>query len=161
MTPLWWAPTATRMHSLINRTPLSAGQNINAGFHFAECHFPYETPANDVRQSLQDTGVKMLCLKTTLGANGQENFGVAPRVGRECEAQDGIDEALAYAATVGSPNINVVRGKTGRGEPDSGEIDYPWLLKKFATLGWRGCVGAEYQPRTTTETGLGWMSAHS
>lgn len=230
----------------------------NAGFNFVECHFPYDTPANELRQALQDTGLKLLCLNTTLGVNGQDDFGVAARVGRESEAQDCIDQALAYAAAVGCPNINVVPGKTGRatgsesvfqknlalacekaaasnitvfiepinqrsapsfhcstinqalativgvgannlkimfdcfhvqiaegdllthftraqehighiqfsaihdrGEPDVGEIDYPWLLNQFLSAGWRGCVGAEYQPRTTTDEGLGWMSAYS
>lgn len=47
-----------------------------------------------------------------------------------------------------------------RGEPDSGEIDYRWLLDELDALGWSGFVGAEYQPRTTTEAGLGWMNAY-
>ncbi len=47
-----------------------------------------------------------------------------------------------------------------RGEPDAGEIDYPWLLGELDALGWTGFVGAEYQPRATTSAGLGWMDAY-
>ncbi|WP_137134062.1 TIM barrel protein [Rhizobium sp. FKY42] len=45
-----------------------------------------------------------------------------------------------------------------RGEPDSGEIDYPYVLSRLAFLGWDHPVGAEYRPRATTDAGLGWMS---
>tara|TARA_R100001086_G_scaffold218680_1_gene135460 strand:+ start:1107 stop:1913 length:807 start_codon:yes stop_codon:yes gene_type:complete len=48
-----------------------------------------------------------------------------------------------------------------RGEPDEGEIAYDRLLPAMADLGWDGHVGAEYRPRTTTDAGLGWMSAYN
>lgn len=48
-----------------------------------------------------------------------------------------------------------------RGEPDTGEIDYPWLLAQIDRLGYAGFVGAEYRPRAMTDAGLGWISAHS
>ena len=44
-----------------------------------------------------------------------------------------------------------------RHEPDEGEVDYPALLKWLDDLGYKGYVGAEYKPRTTTDAGLGWM----
>ena len=44
-----------------------------------------------------------------------------------------------------------------RGEPDSGEVNYPWLLRHLDGLGYEGHVGAEYRPRGTTEAGLGWL----
>lgn len=44
-----------------------------------------------------------------------------------------------------------------RGEPDSGEVDYSWLMAHLAALGYQGYVGAEYHPKCTTEAGLGWM----
>ncbi len=45
----------------------------------------------------------------------------------------------------------------GRHEPGSGEIDYGHLLSRLDTLGYRGWVGCEYRPMTTTEAGLTWM----
>lgn len=46
-----------------------------------------------------------------------------------------------------------------RGEPDNGEINYPWLLRLFDQVGYQGWIGCEYQPRGTTHAGLGWLDA--
>jgi hydroxypyruvate isomerase len=45
----------------------------------------------------------------------------------------------------------------GRGEPGTGEINYAWLFRHIDALGWRGHIGCEYKPRTTTQEGLGWI----
>jgi hydroxypyruvate isomerase len=47
----------------------------------------------------------------------------------------------------------------GRHEPGTGEIHYPFLLAHLDRIGYRGWVGCEYRPATTTEAGLGWMAA--
>ena len=47
----------------------------------------------------------------------------------------------------------------GRNEPGTGEINYPFLFRHLDTLGYRGWVGCEYKPRTTTVEGLGWHAA--
>jgi hydroxypyruvate isomerase len=47
----------------------------------------------------------------------------------------------------------------GRNEPGTGEINYPFLFRHLDTLGYRGWVGCEYKPRTTTLDGLGWHAA--
>lgn len=45
----------------------------------------------------------------------------------------------------------------GRNEPGTGEINYAFLFRHLDALGWKGYVGCEYKPRTTTLEGLGWM----
>ena len=45
----------------------------------------------------------------------------------------------------------------GRNEPGTGEINFAWLLRHLDALGWKGYIGCEYRPRTTTLEGLGWM----
>ena len=45
-----------------------------------------------------------------------------------------------------------------RAEPDEGELDYRHVLKHIDTIGYKGFVGAEYHPRSSTEVGLGWRS---
>jgi len=45
----------------------------------------------------------------------------------------------------------------GRNEPGTGEINYPFLFRQLDALGWKGYVGCEYKPRTTTLEGLGWI----
>ncbi|MEM9892180.1 MAG: TIM barrel protein [Actinomycetota bacterium] len=47
-----------------------------------------------------------------------------------------------------------------RGEPDTGEIDYRFVLGQLDALGYTGWVGAEYHPRTTTDAGLGWLAPY-
>ncbi|MGB0866824.1 MAG: hydroxypyruvate isomerase family protein [Granulosicoccaceae bacterium] len=225
-----------------------------AGFDAVECHFPYDTPASEVRAALDRTKLPMLSLNTRLGVNGQQDFGVAARPDRVEEARQAIDEAIAYAASVGCLNINVVPGKTAgvlgaelcfrenlayaceraaasdisvliepisqhaapnfhcssvedalltinavgaenlklmldcfhtqlmqgnleqrlrdslphlghiqisavhdRGEPDTGEIDYGYLLAAVDAMGWSGYIGAEYKPRSDTDAGLQWL----
>lgn len=44
----------------------------------------------------------------------------------------------------------------GRNEPDSGELDYRWLLEAIHKAGYAGWVGAEYIPRADTTEGLSW-----
>ena len=46
----------------------------------------------------------------------------------------------------------------GRHEPGSGEINYPFLFALLDRLGYAGWVGCEYQPMTTTEAGLAWLT---
>ncbi len=229
-----------------------------AGFEAVECHFPYEVDANDVKEALTETGLTMLGINTRLGINGPDDFGVLARHDRLDEAKGYIDEAIAYAATIGAKNINAVAGKTGGGEqaeeiyrrnltyaceqarphgitlliepmnhrdapayhvttieqaietikavgvdnlklmfdcyhtqisqgdlterlkialpyighvqfasvpqrtePDKGEINYPNLFASLDDMGWKGFVGAEYRPISTTDAGLGWMDAYS
>ena len=45
----------------------------------------------------------------------------------------------------------------GRHEPGSGEINYPWLFGHIDRIGYKGWIGCEYKPATTTEAGLGWV----
>ena len=47
----------------------------------------------------------------------------------------------------------------GRNEPGTGEINYPFLFRHLDAIGYRGWIGCEYKPRTTTVDGLGWYAA--
>lgn len=42
-------------------------------------------------------------------------------------------------------------------EPDTGEVNYDYLLSLLETHGYQGHVGCSYTPRLTTEAGLKWM----
>ena len=44
----------------------------------------------------------------------------------------------------------------GRNEPGSGEINYAFLFAHLDRIGYKGWIGCEYKPATTTEAGLGW-----
>jgi hydroxypyruvate isomerase len=47
----------------------------------------------------------------------------------------------------------------GRGEPGTGEINYPWLFRHIDSIGYDGWIGCEYKPRSDTVNGLGWREA--
>jgi hydroxypyruvate isomerase len=51
-----------------------------------------------------------------------------------------------------------VADSPGRGEPGTGEINYPFVLDAIEALGYDGWIGLEYNPTTaTTEESLGWL----
>jgi hydroxypyruvate isomerase len=49
-----------------------------------------------------------------------------------------------------------IAGVPGRHEPDIGEINYRWLLRRIDDLGYGGWVGCEYRPLVDTRSGLRW-----
>jgi hydroxypyruvate isomerase len=48
----------------------------------------------------------------------------------------------------------------GRGEPGSGEINYPFLFEFIDRLGYDGWIGCEYKPVKGTVQGLGWIKPY-
>ncbi|WP_119353184.1 hydroxypyruvate isomerase [Azohydromonas sediminis] len=47
----------------------------------------------------------------------------------------------------------------GRHEPGTGELNWAFLFAHLDRIGYRGWIGCEYKPATTTEAGLGWRQA--
>ena len=81
-----------------------------AGFAAVECHWPYDTPAEDIKAALTETGLPMLGLNTHRGnvAGGDNGLSALPeRVG---EARAAIDQAIAYAASIGCGAVHVMAG---------------------------------------------------
>ncbi len=62
-----------------------------------------------------------------------------------------LSEALPWVGHV------QVAGVPGRHEPTRCEIDYDWLLRQLAGLGYDGWIGAEYLPAGDTDEGLDWF----
>lgn len=100
---------------------------------------------------------------------------------------DNSCDAIAFIQSVGEPNVRLlydvyhmqrmegnltanlrehkeyighiqIADSPGRGEPGTGEINFPYVLQAVEELGYEGYVGLEYLPRTTdTETSLRWL----
>lgn len=49
-----------------------------------------------------------------------------------------------------------IAGVPERHEPDTGEVNYPYLFELLDRLGYQGWVGCEYFPAGRTEDGLSW-----
>lgn len=81
-----------------------------AGFHAVECHWPYETDPKEVSSALEDTGLTMLGLNTRRGDVAGGDNGLSAIPDRVDEARAAIDEALGYAAAIGTPNVHVMAG---------------------------------------------------
>lgn len=81
-----------------------------AGFDAVECHWPYVSPADEVKATLDETGLRMLGLNTRRGDVGAGDNGLSAIPGRESEAREAIDEAIAYATAIDTPNIHVMAG---------------------------------------------------
>ncbi|MCC1494642.1 hydroxypyruvate isomerase family protein [Cognatishimia sp. F0-27] len=79
-----------------------------AGFAAVECHWPYDTPVQELRAALKATGLPMLGLNTRRGAPGENGLAALP--GRETEARAAIDEAIAYADAIDAQAIHVMAG---------------------------------------------------
>lgn len=79
-----------------------------AGYDAVEFHWPYETPIDDVRAALSETGLPVLGLNTLRGQPGENGLSALP--GREVEAREVIDQAIAYADAVDAHAIHVMAG---------------------------------------------------
>jgi len=81
-----------------------------AGFDAVECHFPYQTPAPDVKAALTKTGLAMLGLNTIKGDESKGDNGLCAIPSRVSEARAAIDQAIDYAREINTPNIHVMAG---------------------------------------------------
>lgn len=82
-----------------------------AGFSAVECHFPYDHPAQTIRDVLDETGLHMVGLNVGYGPGGADDFGLAARPGRSVEGRSLIDEAISYGTTLGVDYVSVTAGK--------------------------------------------------
>ncbi|MEL6978816.1 MAG: TIM barrel protein [Pseudomonadota bacterium] len=85
-----------------------------AGFDAVECHWPYETPAEEVRAALAETGLPLLALNTSRGDVAAGAFGLSALAGQAAQARAAIDEALAYAEETGAMAVHVMAGNALR-----------------------------------------------
>ncbi len=88
--------------------PMAIAEAKAAGFIAVECHWPYDTPAEDTARALRDAGLRMLGINTVRGKPGENGLAALP--GREIEARAAIDQALEYAARIDAGTVHVMAG---------------------------------------------------
>ncbi len=76
-----------------------------------------------------------------------------------CQIMEG-DLAMHLKELIGVVDHVQVAGVPDRHEPDTGEINYPYLFDLLDEVGYAGWVGCEYQPKRRTEDGLGWFAPY-
>lgn len=105
-----------------------------AGFDAVEFHFPYDVPAENVRQLLSEMGLPAIGLNTRPGDSQAGDFGLAALPGREAEARAVIDEAFRYARAIGAGYVHVMAGKPGGSEGGAARRVYLDALDHAAAL---------------------------
>ncbi len=81
-----------------------------AGFDAVECHWPFATPAAEVRSALDKTGLQMLGLNTVRGDVAAGENGLSALPDRVDDAVSAIDEAISYASAISCKAVHVMAG---------------------------------------------------
>ncbi len=81
-----------------------------AGFEAVEFLFPYEYSAAEVRQRLDDNGLRLALFNMPPGDWGEGERGLACLPGRGAEFRAGVAQALDYAAALGCPMLHCMAG---------------------------------------------------
>lgn len=82
----------------------------SAGFKAIELHWPYETPADEVKRRCATHGLALLGLNTPLGDTAKGDFGLGAQAGRQSEFRDGFQKSMDYARIAGATSIHVMAG---------------------------------------------------
>lgn len=86
-----------------------------AGFRAVELHWPYDTPAAEVRARCDARRVTLLGVNTSRGREGESGLGALP--GREAEFAAAVDQAIAFCVAAGGSAIHCMAGVIGDADP--------------------------------------------
>ncbi len=80
------------------------------GFRAVEFLFPYEHPAQVIRDELDRHGLQQVLFNAPPGSFEAGERGIAGLPGRRDEFQQGIAQAIEYAKVLGCPRVHVMAG---------------------------------------------------
>lgn len=89
-----------------------------AGFTTVELQFPYEAPAEELRQRLHANGLTLVLHNLPAGDWAAGERGIACHPERVAEFRDGVARAITYAQTLGVTQLNCLAGKAPAGVSD-------------------------------------------
>ncbi|MCI7717870.1 MAG: hydroxypyruvate isomerase family protein [[Pasteurella] aerogenes] len=79
-----------------------------AGFKYVEYLWPYDYPAAELKEKLDQFGLKQVLFNTAAGDVSKGEWGVSAIPGREVDSHRDIDTALEYALALGCPNVHIM-----------------------------------------------------
>lgn len=82
-----------------------------AGFKYVEFLFPYDYPAEQIRQLLDDNGLTLVLHNLPAGNWGAGERGIAANPARKDEFRAGVAKGIEYAKVLGVPRLNALAGK--------------------------------------------------
>lgn len=96
-----------------------------AGFAGVEYLFPYEFAADEIAAALKANGLTQALFNCPAGDWQAGERGLACLPGREAACREGIDQALAYAQTLGCSQVHLMAGIVpARSDPALVEMTY-------------------------------------
>lgn len=108
---------AANLSMLFTEVPLLErfDRAARAGFKSVEVQFPYEAPAAAIRERLVANRQRMVLHNLPAGDWAAGDRGIACNPARQDEFRAGVAQAIAYATTLGVPQLNCLAGKPGPG----------------------------------------------
>ncbi|MGE5615888.1 MAG: 2-oxo-tetronate isomerase [Bacillota bacterium] len=76
-----------------------------------------------------------------------------------CQIVEG-DLAMKIRKYIANVAHMQIAGVPERHEPDTGEVNYPYLFGVIDEVGYPGWIGCEYHPKAGTSEGLGWIAPY-
>ena len=112
---------AANLSMLFTEVPLLErfGRAARAGFSTVELQFPYEVTAEAMREQLVAHRLKMVLHNLPAGDWAAGDRGTACDPARVDEFRAGVPKAIAYAKTLGVPQLNCLSGKAPAGIDDA------------------------------------------
>ena len=103
---------AANLTLLFNELPFLErfGAAAAAGFRGVEYLFPYDFPQHQLAAALQQYGLQQVLHNLPAGDWTAGERGIACHPGRRDEFKAGVDRAIAYAQTLGCPQLNCLAG---------------------------------------------------
>lgn len=89
-----------------------------AGFEAVEFMFPYEYPAEVLKEALDAAGLKLTLFNLPAGNWGAGERGIAAHPDRRNEFREGVEKALRYAKVLNTSRINCLVGKQVAGHTE-------------------------------------------
>jgi 2-dehydrotetronate isomerase len=90
-----------------------------AGFPAIEMHWPYDTPAENVRSRCEQRGLKLLGVNTSRGDHSKGEFGLGAVSGREDEFQAAVDQSVNFCVAANGSAIHCMAGKVEPNRKDA------------------------------------------
>lgn len=89
-----------------------------AGFRAIELHWPYDVPAEKVREACAQNSLVLLGINTITGEAAKGEFGLGALVGRERDFQASVDQSIAYCRASGATSIHAMAGVVAPADRD-------------------------------------------
>lgn len=105
-----------------------------AGFRAVEMHWPYDVPADVVRDRCAAAGVGLLGINTPLGDVAKGEFGLGALPGREADFEATFRQSLEWGEIAGASAIHVMAGVAPPEQKHHGRSTLVENLRKAAAM---------------------------